>query len=202
MKALIIPLIAGLVLLILSTVKPTNTIKDLKEAYKLEGQTAYQYQLFANKARDEGYNEVAKLFTAVSKSEEVQMKNQLRLLHQMGENSEPLNYETVKIESTKKNLKEAIRNESRDEKFTYLQFALDAKKEKNMEAKEEFIHSMNGQLEHKNLFKRALKNLGNNTGHEYYISNKTGAIQVQPIGFPAPQTVYEEEIYVKLDPLQ
>jgi len=199
MKALIISLIVAFSMLIISTIQPSNTLKNLKTGYNIEGQTAYRYRLFAQKAKEEGHDEVAELFTAVSKSEEVQMKNQLTLLNEIGDKPDPLNYEKVKVETTKKNLKEAIRDESRDEKYTYIQFALDALKEKNQEAKEGFIHSMNAQLEHKNLFKQALKNLGDNANYDYYISNQTGMIQAVSPGSPAPTSLFEDETYVKIN---
>ncbi len=64
--------------------------KTLQEALAGESEAHTKYLLFAEKARDEGYPNVARLFEAVAYAERVHARNQLRLLGKLGKTTENL----------------------------------------------------------------------------------------------------------------
>ena len=58
--------------------KPTKTIENLKAAIKGETTASAKYKAFAEKARTEGLDTVAKLFDAASQAEGIHAANHTR----------------------------------------------------------------------------------------------------------------------------
>lgn len=138
-----------------------TTQDNLKEAFAGESQANRKYLAFAEKADQEGYNQVARLFRAAAAAETVHALNHLRV---MGG-----------VESTADNLKSAIDGETAEFRDMYPAFIEQAKKEKASDAviltfdvanKVERIHA--------GLYKEALDNLGNNQEVDYYVCQICG----------------------------
>ena len=55
-------------------------IENLKEAIVGESTAEIKYKLFAEKASKEGFNEISKLFNAISTAEAIHIKNHLKAL--------------------------------------------------------------------------------------------------------------------------
>ena len=138
-----------------------TTQNNLKEAFAGESQANRKYLAFAEKAQQEGYSQVAKLFRAVADAETVHAMNHLRVMDAIG--------------STADNLKTAIFGEDAEFQTMYPDFIEGAKAEK---ASNEVIMSfdMANKVEkiHSGLYNEALDNLGKNEQVEYYVCQVCG----------------------------
>lgn len=65
--------------------KPVKTIENLKAGIKGETTASVKYAAFAQKAREEGNDTIAKLFDAASKAESIHAVNHLKILEGLGE---------------------------------------------------------------------------------------------------------------------
>src|ERR1035437_8557203 len=68
--------------------KPVKTIENLKAAFNGESTASAKYAAFAEKAKAEGFDTVAVMFMATSKSESVHAANHLKVLEKLGEKVE------------------------------------------------------------------------------------------------------------------
>ena len=91
-----------------------TTQENLKEAFAGESQANRKYLAFAEKADQEGYKQVAKLFRAAADAETVHAKNHLRVMGGVGK--------------TIDNLKSAIAGETDEFKEMYPKFIEQAKR--------------------------------------------------------------------------
>ena len=138
-----------------------TTQENLKQAFAGESQANRKYLAFAEKADQEGYKQVAKLFRAAAAAETVHALNHLRV---MGG-----------VSSTVNNLKSAIDGETTEFKQMYPQFIDQARKENASDA---VILSFDvaNQVEeiHAGLYKIAKDNIGKNKEVEYYVCQICG----------------------------
>lgn len=133
----------------------TNTIENLMEAFAGESQANRKYLAFAQKAEEEGYPQIAKLFKAAAEAETVHAHNHLRVLKG--------------IKSTKENIQEAIAGETHEFKKMYPEMMDRAKAEKNDEALQTFHFANEVEKIHAGLYSKALENLGRNEVLDYYV---------------------------------
>jgi rubrerythrin len=138
-----------------------TTQDNLKEAFAGESQANRKYLAFADKAEQEGYKQVAKLFRAAADAETVHAKNHLRVMGDVGK--------------TIDNLKSAVSGETAEFKDMYPKFIQQAKKEKASDAAILSFDVAN-QVEkiHAGLYQKALDNLGKNKETEYYVCQICG----------------------------
>jgi rubrerythrin len=138
-----------------------STQDNLKEAFAGESQANRKYLSFAEKADQEGYKQVARLFRAAAAAETVHALNHLRVMGAVGKTAD--------------NLKSAIDGETAEYRDMYPKFIEEAKREKASDAviltfdvanKVEKIHAA--------LYKKALDNLGRNEEVYYYVCQICG----------------------------
>ena len=138
-----------------------TTQNNLEEAFSGESQANRKYLAFAEKADQEGYKQVAKLFRAAADAETVHAKNHLRVMGGVGK--------------TIDNLKSAIAGETHEFKEMYPKFIEEAKTENVSDA---VILSLDvaSRVEriHASLIKKALDNLGKNKETDYYVCQICG----------------------------
>jgi len=138
-----------------------TTQDNLKEAFAGESQANRKYLAFAEKAEQEGYKQVAKLFRAAASAETVHALNHLRVMGGVG--------------STKDNLKGAIDGETAEFRDMYPKFIEAAKNEKASDAVIlSFDVANRVEKIHASLYKNALDNLGNNAEVDYYVCSICG----------------------------
>ena len=118
----------------------------LKEAFAGESQANRKYLAFADKARQEGYPQVARLFTAAAAAETVHAHSHLRALKG--------------IKSTEENLKEAIAGEAHEFMKMYPQMLEQATAEGHKDAERSFRFALEVEKVHGQLYQTALANLG------------------------------------------
>lgn len=199
MKTLLIIIIALVAGLGSSFAGPVKTMKNLQSAYQDEANAVHKYELYSNKAAQEGYDQVAKLFCAVSESEAIHMRNHRDAIEKLGGTPEKIKYEKVSVNSTKMNLKLPITEESRESNDMYPEYIHEAKKENAPVAEKSFKYAEKSEAEHKMLFKEALHDLGKNKNKDYYVSNVSGETFEVAAGAPAPKPHMKGEKFDKVE---
>jgi rubrerythrin len=135
--------------------------KNLKDAFAGESQANRKYLAFAKKAELEGYKAAAKLFRAAAEAETIHAHNHLR--------------ELGGIQSTEKNLAEAISGESYEFQKMYPQMIEEAKAEGNQNALRSFMWANEVEKVHAALYEKALKALSKDTpAIDYYVCQACG----------------------------
>lgn len=113
-----------------------RTSENLQAAFSGESQASRKYLYFAEKADEEGYRQVARLFRAASEAETVHARNHLKVMQG--------------IKSTKDNLKAAISGEHHEFTKMYPDFMKQADAEGDKKAKESFdLANQVEQIHHK-----------------------------------------------------
>lgn len=134
----------------------SNTEEFLKEAFAGESQANRKYQSFAAKADKEGYPQVARLFRAASKAEEIHAANHLRAMKG--------------IRSTKENLEEAISGEDHEYEKMYPEMIQTARAEGKKEAEMSFLYANEVEKIHSQLYQKLLADLGKTSeSYPYYV---------------------------------
>lgn len=123
----------------------TKTIENLKSAFAGESQANRHYVAFAQKADEEGYPQIAKLFRAAAEAETVHALNHTRIIGEIG--------------TTTDNLTAAIEGETFEYKQMYPEYLKTAKQEKNTQAAWSFNVANQVEQIHANLFTKAAKAL-------------------------------------------
>src|SRR5665647_706650 len=91
--------------------KPVKTVENLKGGIKGESTASAKYAAFAQKAREEGNDTIAKLFDAASKSESIHAANHRKVLEALGEKMDDFKPE-FEVKTTAENLQAAIEGET------------------------------------------------------------------------------------------
>jgi rubrerythrin len=130
----------------------SSTNNNLKEAFAGESQANRKYLFFAEKADQEGYKRVARLFRAAAAAETVHAKNHLRELQGIG--------------STAENLKAAVGGELYEFTEMYPQFIQQAEAEGQSKAKNSFDLANKVEKVHHGLFESALAALDEGKGKD------------------------------------
>lgn len=134
----------------------STTNENLQFAFAGESQANRKYLFFAEKAEQEGYKQISRLFRAAADAETVHAKNHLKVMQG--------------IKSTKENLLAAIGGENHEFTEMYPTFIKQAEVEGTKKAKDSFNLANKVEQIHHGLFKTALGKL-----------EKGGAIDEKPI---------------------
>ncbi len=118
-----------------------STESNLKDAFAGESQANRKYLAFSKKAKEEGFEQVAKLFKAAAESETIHALNHLKILG---------------VGDTKRNLSDAIKGETYEFTEMYPGFIEEARGENNTEAVDSFRWANDVEKIHAEIYKRAL----------------------------------------------
>ncbi len=161
------------------TTKASSTIQDLKDAFKGESTASAKYKAYSAKAKDEGFAQIAALFAATSKAEEIHAANHKEVLKQLGVTPDDFVAPPFDIKSTKENLEDALKGETYEVETMYPNFMKDAEKESIKNAGITFLYAHDVEMQHQDLYKKALEALDKNDvkslSLEYYVCPKCGA---------------------------
>lgn len=174
-KSLLIMLFGSFLTISVSAKVSQTTIDNLNKALKGETNASHKYELFAKKANEENYKQVAKLFKAVSMSESVHRNNHKAVILSLGGNPDIVNYDFVKVGTTRENLQVPLRGEKYEKNVMYPNFIKQAKIDKLSNAVQTFSFASNAETQHEKLYEDALKNLGKNKPADYCVSRVSGA---------------------------
>lgn len=146
---------------------------DLKAAFAGESQANRRYTLFAKRAEEEGYPQVAKLFRAAAAAEAVHAANHLRAL--------------AEIKTTAENIEAAIGGENYEVVSMYPEFLKDAEAEGIKKAFTSFKWAWEVEKVHEQLYRQALASLGEGAAEiEYYVCPVCGNTHIGPLEGKCP----------------
>ena len=134
--------------------------ENLKQAFAGESQANRRYLAFAEKADQECYHQVARLFRAAAEAETVHAMNHLKALKAIG--------------ATLNNLKEAISGETTEFREMYPGMIAAAQAEGHREALRSFEFANEVEKVHAQLFQKALTNLEKKELVEVYVCTICG----------------------------
>ena len=148
-----------------NSAKPIKSAQDLKEAFKIESTSAQKFNKYAQKALSEGYDTLAQLFKAASKSQNVQALNEERILKKFGESAEMAPPDNFEIKTTNENLQNSIKEETNLVQTVYSRFIREAENEKIPLAAKSFVWDCETQKKFIKYFRQAetIINEGNET---------------------------------------
>lgn len=152
-----------------------STLQNLNAAFNGESNAQARYLAFAAKADQENYAEIAILFRAAAKAEEVHARNFAAEVKSLG-GTPQAKIETPVVKSTKENLELAIQGESYERDTMYPGFRKQAREAYNMDAVRAFNFAYNAEAEHANLFSYASNNMESMRGKSgaYYVCTVCG----------------------------
>ncbi len=160
--------------------KAQQTIDNLNTAIQGEANASHRYTLFARKADDEGYAQVAKLFRAAALAESIHQKNHEKVLRDLGVEPKKPTLEQVNVASTRENLEVPIKGESNEQEEMYPQMVKQARRDKVPAAAQSFAYALSTEAEHAKLFRDALAKLGHNPAVDYYVGQTSGDTVTAP----------------------
>ncbi len=134
------------------------TIENLKAAITGESTASAKYAAYAQKAKEEGYNKIALLFEAASKSESIHAGNHRAALEQLGAAMDKVTPK-FEVKSTKENLQDAINGETYETTIMYPNFIKTANRNKINIALISFNYAFQTEKKHKVLYQNALDQL-------------------------------------------
>ncbi|WP_322111974.1 ferritin family protein [Aerosakkonema funiforme] len=134
------------------------SLKNLQAAYNGESNAHARYVAFAQKAKEEGYLQVASLFKAAATAEAIHAANHAAVIRKLGATPEA-KIEKLEVKSTQENLEAAIKGESYERDTMYPQFIEQARKENNKDAEQTFEYAVEAEKEHAKFYTQAKDNL-------------------------------------------
>ncbi len=132
------------------------------EAYVGEAKAALRLKVYADKAEQEEYLPIAKLFRVIARSEEIHGERCLRMLKE--------------IKSTEENLKDSFESEVQVAGVAYDQFIKLSTEEENETASSIFSQSRDVEDGHAKLYKEAMTHLMEERETTYYICDVCGYV--------------------------
>jgi rubrerythrin len=160
---------------------PQTTIDNLSNAIQGEANASHRYTLFAKKADEEGYRQVAKLFRAASLAESIHRKNHEKVLRELGIEPKQPEIEDVKVGATRENLRVPIEGEANETDDMYPAFVEEARRQNVPAAAQSFTYALDTEAQHLKLFKDALAKLGRNPPTDYYVGKVSGNTMTKPL---------------------
>jgi len=138
-----------------------KTINNVKDAIIGESTASAKYAAYAEKARKEGFNKIAILFEAASKSEKIHAGNHRAVLAQLGKKMDKFTPK-YEVKSTKENLQDAINGETYEVTTMYPDFIRTANDASINIAMLSFNYAYQTEKKHKEFYKNALQMLEKN----------------------------------------
>ncbi|HEY3388499.1 MAG TPA: rubrerythrin family protein [Prolixibacteraceae bacterium] len=134
--------------------KPVKSIENLKTAINSEATSSEKYAKFAQKAMEEGYDTIAKLFDATSKSEKIHAFNLGKVLEKYTGSVGVADIGSFEVKNTLENLQTAINGETYEMQTMYPGFIRVAEGEKAPEAGQSFTWAWGGEKGHLSYYRQ------------------------------------------------
>ncbi len=151
-------LVACSLFLIAAGARAATTLQNMQAAYNGESNAHARYLAFASKADSEGYGQVASLFRAAARAEEIHAANHAEVIKKLGATPEA-KIEAPSVKSTRENLEAAIKGETYERDTMYPEFLSQAKKDHNLAAIKSLNFAKTAEAEHAKLYSAALGRL-------------------------------------------
>ncbi len=141
----------------------TTTLQNMQAAFNGESNAHVRYLAFAKQADSEGYGEVASLFRAAARAEEIHASNHAAVIKQLGAVPQA-DIGTPEVKSTKENLQAAIKGETYERDTMYPDFLRQARRDHNGSAVKSLSFAKTAEAEHAKLYAAALADLDHMKG--------------------------------------
>ncbi len=177
-----------------------KTLDNLNAAFNGESNAHARYLAFATKAGEEGYGEVASLFRAAARAEEIHAANHAAVIKKLG-GVPKADIQAPDVKSTKENLEAAIKGESYERDTMYPEFLAQARKEGQRDAIQTFNFAKSVEAEHAKLYAAALDNLGALKGSQakpFYVCTVCGNTTTQMNFEKCPVCFNSKDKYVQV----
>lgn len=138
-----------------SSSKPKKSIVNLRTAFNSESTASEKYSKFSQTALTEGFDTIAKLFDAASKSESIHAFNHGKTLEKFGETAGTPQIGSFEVQTTAENLQAAINAETNEMQTFYPGFIRTAEEEKAPEAGKCFTWAQGAEVKHLAYFQLA-----------------------------------------------
>jgi rubrerythrin len=136
--------------------------ENLKTAFVGEAKACLRLLGYAEKAEQEGYTQMAKLFRAISAAEKIHALKHLGLLDI--------------VKSTEENLKASFESETTVSENIYPEFIRVAEKEGNQAASMSFSHARDAESFHAKLYKNAIDHMVEEKETTYHVCRVCGYV--------------------------
>lgn len=163
----------------------SKTDEALYQAYTGEAKAALRLRVYAKKAEQEGYHQIAKLFRVIAFSEEIHGE---RALQVMG-----------RVKGTEENLAASFESETKVAEVAYDQFIQQAEKEGNMAAVLHFSQSKDVEDVHAKLYKEAMNHFMEERETTYYVCRICGYVSDGILPEECPVCGAMKEQFAKFD---
>lgn len=179
------------------TTTPKSTLDNLQAAFNGESNAHARYLEFARKADTDGYAQVAALFRAAARAEEIHANNHANVIKKLG-GTPVANIDKVAVKSTKENLQAAIEGETYERDKMYPEFVKEARTSGKRDAVETFNMAKTAEAEHAKLYAEALNNLAKMKGKglTYYVCTVCGYTTTKLDFNKCPSCFSSKEKYV------
>lgn len=152
-----------------STASSPLTLQNLQAAYEGESNARAKYLAFATKADQEGYRDVASLFRAAARAEQIHAENHAKVIRTMGAEPKCVIH-PAEVKTTAENLKVAIAGEEYERDVMYPGFITEAKASGQKAAVRTFSWALDAEAEHAKLYRTALESLaGGKPATTFYV---------------------------------
>jgi rubrerythrin len=163
-----------------------DMIRDaMYQAYTGESKASLRLKVFAEKAEQEGYAQLAKLFRVISFSEELHGKRALRLLRE--------------IKSTEENLAASFESETKVAGVAYDAFIQKAEEVGDRAASLYFSQSRDVEEIHAKLYKEAMDHVLEERDTTYYVCDICGYVSDGVLPQECPVCGAKQERFVPFD---
>jgi rubrerythrin len=136
--------------------------KAMREAFTGEAKAALRLKVFAKKADEDGYHEIAKLFRVIAFSEEIHGERALRIAREIG--------------TTQENLTESFEKEQNVAGLAYGEFLKLAYELQDKGAQWHFTASRDVEEVHARLYRNALQDMMAERDPDYHVCSVCGYI--------------------------
>ena len=154
----------------------TKTLDNMQAAFNGESNGHARYLAFAKQADDEGYGEVASLFRAAARAEEIHAGNHAAVIKGMGAVPQS-KIDMPEVKSTRENLEAAIKGETYERDTMYPEFLKQARSDRDKAAIKSLNFAKTAEEEHAKLYAAALADLAHLKGTKavtFYVCPKCG----------------------------
>ena len=153
---------------------PAETVKNLQSAYQGEANAMMFYSQCAQRAEDEGYADMAKLFRAAAASEEIHRANHRQALTKLGAPVPRFKPAMKEVKSTRENLAASAAEEREECRVMYPDYYRTARRENVPAAMQTFRYAREAERTHAQLFQRAYNRFGKRPATGYFVCRTCG----------------------------
>ncbi|OWZ84956.1 rubrerythrin family protein [Natranaerobius trueperi] len=143
------------------------TANKVRSAYGGESQAYMRYQVWGQKAKEEGYPNIARLFKGIAYAEEVHANNHFKVLGDLEGDFLVASMAGFGLKDTRTNLEGAKAGEDFEIHEMYPAYLRIAEMQNESQAKQSFKWALEAEKVHSTLFQKAIEAVDNNTDLEF-----------------------------------